>query len=164
MARGLRTTSSPSWPAAANKPINPGLRIVPAVASTSPFLLSKPAGRISCPSFTSPLNFSPSTVAISHRIIPSVLSGITAPVAIFTAVPALRAPFIGAPAFTSPTMFQGPAPHTAYPSMADVGNVGSSTSAIASFASVRSTHKSKVIFSEGNCFQKLYASLLACSQ
>jgi hypothetical protein len=48
--------------------------------------------------------------------------------------------------------------------IADVGNVGSSTSAIASFARVRSTHESKVIFSEGNCFQKLYASLLACSQ
>ena len=113
VALGMRTTSSKSCPAAANKPINPGLRIVPAVARTSPFLLSSPAGRISCPSFTSPFKLSPSTVAISQRIIPNVLSGITAPVAILTAVPSLRLPFIGAPAFTSPTILHGPLPHTA---------------------------------------------------
>ena len=155
MALGVRTTSSKSCPAAANKPINPGLRTVPAVARTSPFLLSSPAGRISCPSFTSPFKLSPSTVAISQRIIPNVLSGITAPVAILTAVPSLRLPFIGAPALTSPTILHGPLPHTAYPSIADVGYVGSSTSAMASVASVRSTHRFKLIFSEGNFFQKL---------
>ena len=113
VAFGVRTTSSESWPAAANNPISPGLRIVPAAARTSPFLLSKPSGRISWPCFTSPLKFSPSTVATSQRIIPNVFSGITAPVAIFTAVLSLSAPFIGAPAFTSPTMFHGPLPATA---------------------------------------------------
>jgi hypothetical protein len=86
VAFGARTTSSESCPAAANKPISPGLRIVPAAASTSPFLLSSPAGRISWPCLTSPLKFSPSTVATSHRMIPKVFSGMTAPVAIFIAV------------------------------------------------------------------------------
>ena len=113
VAFGARTTSSVSLPAAANKPISPGLRIVPAAASTSPFLLSSPAGRISCACFTSPLKLSPSTVATSQRMIPKVLSGITAPVAIFTAVPSFNEPFIGAPALTSPTILQGPLPHTA---------------------------------------------------
>ena len=88
----------------------------------------------------------------------------TAPVAIFTAVPSFNEPFMGAPALTSPTIFHGPLPHTAYPSIADVGYVGSSTSASASVARVRSTHEDIKTFSEGNLFQDSYAWLLACSQ
>ena len=44
---------------------------------------------------------------------PKVFSGITAPVAILTAVESFNAPFMGAPAFISPTMLHGPLPATA---------------------------------------------------
>ena len=111
--RGLRVTSRESNPAAASRPIHAGDKTVPALAITSPLRHSIPAGRISASSLTLPDTMSSTTWAFSQRRTAKVPRGMTAPVAIPTAVPEISSSCIGAPAFTSPTILQGPSPATA---------------------------------------------------